>query len=389
MRESLTAQAQTVSLWSRVRPRAPRNVEFGSLLETFLIAGITTVLVIRTQLWLTHYPQLGGAGLHIAHLLWGGVFMVVAIGILLVFLGRGPRRPAAVVGGVGFGFFIDEVGKFITEDNDYFFKPAAGVIYLIFILLFLLIRQLARGPGLSSAERAANAVYLAIDATHGRLRERERERAVALLAQADTTDPLVVPLRNLVAELRGVPTPPPRFYERWAESARSLYLRATRWQGFGSLITTVFVLWASAELSIVLTMVYSFGVEVGVARAGYASDELADLNFLNVATTICYAASTTCVVLGLVRVRRDRLSAYRWFERALLVSLLLTHVFIFVESQFGAVFGVGLDILLLLAVRSMIHVEQGRPDEIPVLIDHSSIGSPAQAPLAAPDTPPP
>src|SRR5262245_60066952 len=135
----MTVTAQTTTWWSRVRPRAPRNAELGSLLETFLIAGIATVLVIRTQLWPTAYPQLGGGGLHIAHLLWGGVFMVLAIGILLIFLGRGPRRPAAVIGGVGFGFFIDELGKFITEDNDYFFKPAAGVIYLIFILLFLLI----------------------------------------------------------------------------------------------------------------------------------------------------------------------------------------------------------------------------------------------------------
>ena len=345
--------------------------------------------MIRTQLWLTNYPQLGGRGLHIAHLLWGGLFMLVAIGLLLTFLGRPVRRAAAIVGGIGFGFFIDELGKFITEDNNYFFKPAAGVIYLIFLLLFLLIRQLTRGGALSPDERAANAVYLAIDATHGRLRERERERAIALLAQADATDPLVVPLRDLLAELRGVPTPPPRFYERWAERAGALYLRATRWHGFSSLITAVVVLWASSELSAVVTMVFSFGVEVGGARAEYASDDLADLNFLNVATTVGYAASTTCIVLGLTRLRRDRLGAYRWFERALLVSILVTHVFIFVESQFGAVFGVGLDILLLLAVRSMIHVEEGRPDRIPVLIDRSAIGSPSQAPLAAPDTPPP
>ena len=52
-----------VTWWSRVRPRAPRNAELGSLLETFLIAAVATVLVIRTQLWLTHYPQLGGGGL--------------------------------------------------------------------------------------------------------------------------------------------------------------------------------------------------------------------------------------------------------------------------------------------------------------------------------------
>src|SRR5215204_5622282 len=94
-------------------------MEFGALHETLLITGVATILVIRTQLWLTNYPQLGGGGLHIAHLLYGGVFMVLAIGLLVTFLGRSPRFPAAVVGGVGFGFFIDELGKFITSDNNY------------------------------------------------------------------------------------------------------------------------------------------------------------------------------------------------------------------------------------------------------------------------------
>jgi hypothetical protein len=378
-----------ITWWSRIRPRAPRNAELGSLLETFLIAAITTVLVIRTQLWLTHYPQLGGGGLHIAHLLWGGMFMVLAIGILLVFLGRGARRPAALIGGVGFGFFIDELGKFITEDNDYFFKPAAGVIYLIFILMFLLIRRLARGRALSTDERAANAVYLAIDATHGRLRERDRERAVALLAQADATDPLVVPLRNLLTGLRGLPTRPPRFYERWAERARAAYLRAARWPGLSPLVTTIFALWALSGLLLVLGAVFSVAIELGTARRGYESDALEDLNVLNVATAVCYIASTVCVVLGLGKLRRDRIGAYRWFERALLVSILLTHVFIFVESQFAAVFGLGRDILLLLAVRSMIHAEEGRPDQFPALIDRSVRGSPAPPPLAAPGSPPP
>ena len=62
------------------------RVEFSSLHETLLIAAVATVLVIRTQLWLTNYPQLGGGGLHIAHLLWGGLFMLLAIGLLLTLL---------------------------------------------------------------------------------------------------------------------------------------------------------------------------------------------------------------------------------------------------------------------------------------------------------------
>jgi hypothetical protein len=354
---------------ARLRPRAPRNAEFVSLLESFLIAAVTTVLVIRTQLWLTHYPQLGGGGLHIAHLLYGGIFMAIAIGVLLMYLGRGPRRPAALLGGVGFGFFIDELGKFVTEDNNYFYQPAAGVIYLVFIAIFLIIRTLARGRDLSDDERAANAIYLAIDAAHGRLHEHDRQRAVELLQGADDTRPVLAAMRTLLTELNGLPSPPPRPYERWAARAGDLYVRATNWSRFGTLVTVVFVVYALAGFVTVVTTILAAGIALGADQIGLVSG--GDLSFLHVATSCCYAVSTTFIVIGLVRLRRDRLAAYHWFERALLVSVLLTRVFLFVESQFGAAAGAFLDIALLLAVRSMIHAEEGHPDEVAHLIDRS------------------
>jgi hypothetical protein len=343
---------------ARLRPRAPRNAEFVSLLESFLIAAVCTVLIIRTQLWLTNYPQLGGHGLHIAHLLYGGIFMALAIGVLLMFLGRGPRRPAALLGGVGFGFFIDELGKFVTEDNNYFFRPAAGAIYLVFIAIFLIIRTLARGPVLSPEERAANAIYLTIDAAHGGLHERDRERAVALL-QGAGEGPLLAALRNLLTELHALPTPPARWYERWAHAARRLYLRATQWPHFAALVTAVFVVYALSGLVTVVSTLAAVGVELGGRETRLVS--ASDLSFLHVATSCCYAVTTACIVVGLVRLRRDRLAAYHWFERSLLVSILLTRVFLFVETQFGAAVGAVLDIALLLAVRSMIHAEERRP----------------------------
>ena len=137
---------------NRLIPNPTRDVDFSTRLQTFLVAGVTMVLVIRTQLWLTNYPQLGGDGLHIAHLLWGGVFMALTIGLLLIYRNRAIYTPAAILGGIGFGFFIDELGKFITSDNDYFFQPAAALIYLVFVTIFLIIRALDRRVGLSSAE---------------------------------------------------------------------------------------------------------------------------------------------------------------------------------------------------------------------------------------------
>src|SRR3954454_22954840 len=102
-----------VALGQPLRARPTPRLEFGSLHETLIIAGVTTVLVIRSELWLTNYPQLGGHGLHIAHLLWGGAGMLVAIVLLVSFISPVVRRVGAILGGIGLGFFIDELGKFV------------------------------------------------------------------------------------------------------------------------------------------------------------------------------------------------------------------------------------------------------------------------------------
>ena len=60
-----------------------RVLKLSRLLETFFIASVTSILVIRVFLASTGYPQLGGHGLHIAHLLWGGLLMLIALVLLL------------------------------------------------------------------------------------------------------------------------------------------------------------------------------------------------------------------------------------------------------------------------------------------------------------------
>jgi len=160
---------------------AARNADLGLLHETFFICAVTTILCIRTDLWLTHYPQLGGHGLHIAHLLYGGALMLLALAFLLTLLGRRVRWVGAVIGGIGFGFFIDELGKFVTADNNYFFRPAAGLIYLIFIGLFLASRAYQRRRGLNEDERVRNAFELIAEASVGPWQAGSRAHALALL----------------------------------------------------------------------------------------------------------------------------------------------------------------------------------------------------------------
>jgi hypothetical protein len=338
---------------------SPRNAEFGVLQDTFLVAAVTTILVIRTQLWLTNYPQLGGAGLHIAHLLYGGAFMVLAIGILITFLGRAPRRPAAIIGGVGFGFFIDELGKFITADNDYFFQPAPALIYLIFVGLFLLTRHLQQKGGLTPSERLANAIDLLSAAARQDVDVRDRGRALELLDGADPSDPLVEPVREIVSAIDAAPARPPSRAGRMAASLRARYLHVIEQDWFRPVVGWIFAAWALLSIASVVAFVLSLGLHVGGAERGFASDAVDRLRFVNVATLVSATVSAVLVVIGLRRLLHgDRLGAYRMFERALLVAILVTRVLVFVESQFGAVFGLAVDLLLLVTVHYMTEEER-------------------------------
>lgn len=341
--------------------RASRNADLGLLHETFFICAVTTILCIRTDLWLTNYPQLGGHGLHIAHLLYGGALMLVALAFLLTLLGRRVRWIGAIIGGIGFGFFIDELGKFITADNNYFFRPAAGIIYLVFVGLFLASRAYQRRRGLNEAERVRNAFELIAEASIGPWQAGSRARALTLLGEVETTNPLRAPLLALADGIDATPDPAPPFWTRWSEAIAHRYEVATRTDWFRPVVIVVFVLWAAISLIGVFALVLPVGFEEGAARAGERSDAISHLSFLNWGSLVSSAASGVLVFLGLSDlVRGNRPQAYVWLTRALLVSIFVTRVFSFVESQFGAVFGLGTDILLLISVQAMARQEARR-----------------------------
>jgi hypothetical protein len=111
-----------------------------------MVSFAASVIVTRTFLQLTGYPQLGNSELHIAHVLWGGLLLFIASLLPLLLANRWAYNTSAILSGLGVGLFIDEVGKFITQSNDYFYPPAAPIIYAFFLLTVLLYLRVKRPP---------------------------------------------------------------------------------------------------------------------------------------------------------------------------------------------------------------------------------------------------
>ena len=66
----------------------------------------------------------------LVHLLSTNLLLALLDSLIQLFVGRRALALSALAAGVGVGLFIDEVGKFITTSNDYFFAPAAPIIVL-------------------------------------------------------------------------------------------------------------------------------------------------------------------------------------------------------------------------------------------------------------------
>ena len=359
-----------------------RAFDMGPLLDTVMVCAVGTILLIRTELWLTNYPQLGGSGLHIAHLLWGGLGMLVAIVLLVSFLSPAVRRTASILGGIGLGFFIDELGKFLTADNNYFFKPTAAIIYIFFIVFYLVARALQRRRPASPQEYLVNALELAKDAAIGGMDEDERLRALRFLEHADQSDPAVAPLRTLLEQVRAHPRAEPWLGRRLLSRARAAYVRLTRNRWFIRVITAFFVLWALATLIEIVGLVFALEPHLRDQRevkiGGSITSKGGHYGFVEWANIASELVAGAFVVCGLTLIRKSRVAAYAMFERALLVSLFFGQVFVFIQSQFGACVGFVIDVLLLITIRFMLARErelaEGESIEVP-----GTLGSPLPA----------
>ena len=177
----------------RLRGPVPREDAARNVRLVAVAFGVT-VVVTRLYLALTGYPQIGGATYHLAHALWGGLLLLLGGLAALMWSNRWVPTATAVLVGVGSGLFVDEVGKFITRQNDYFTPLAAPIIYVVFLGV-LGLATVTRHTRLDRPRALAYSVAVrSKDLADGALRPHDRAALLRDLASlaADTSRPDLV-----------------------------------------------------------------------------------------------------------------------------------------------------------------------------------------------------
>jgi hypothetical protein len=254
--------------------------------------------------------------------------------LLLAFLDRAVQHAAAVIAGLGFGTFIDEIGKFVTADNDYFYRPAVALIYGLFVVAFLVARTLVGQRRLSEGEALANVLDFLASVPKAGIEPDDRARLERLLANADPTSARTRFARQYLEAL-----PSASAHQTWIETA---YRRLA--DGYDQVMANP---WAERAL-VVGVIGYAALAVMGVTILAVANPTSGAVASSTVATPAQIGSTIAGALLvgrGVLSLNDSRMSAYHWFVRGILVWILVTQVFVFYSSQLAGLGGLVVDLI--------------------------------------------
>lgn len=332
-------------IWSPVRQQAA---------DSFLIMTIAsfavTVIAVRVLLQLTGYPQVGDSTFHIAHMLWGGLLLFGAVVLVLVWANHWVLWAASLAGGIGVGLFIDEVGKFITQNNDYFFPLAFPIIYAFFLVCVWLYLRVRR----SRAEDARALLYHALEdmkqVLDHDLDPFERRQLVAGLntAMSKTQNPnelrLAKALLDFVRAEDVTLALQPNAIERtwdWTRfiAARWPSRRMFKWLlivGFAwAAVTSLFEI--SALWAIIGGAFQNTALPAFVIQSGKSQYELNSPILLLIHTASILVTGLMCAVAALLLMARRERAGLRVGSLAMVLSLTIVTLLTFYFSQLYAI----------------------------------------------------
>lgn len=344
--------------------RAVQRARTKSYLLWTLVSLAASVLVTRTYLQVTGYPQIGGGDLHIAHAIWGGLLLYVAALLPLIFVNTWALTLSAILNGVGAGLFVDEIGKFITRNNDYFYPPAAPLVYAFFllsVLLFVMLRRTRKHDPRAELFRALEELPGLVDS---KLDESGVQHLEARLNTASAAPDAHVAhlgrtLHSYVQHVRAdLEQPQPGWPQRFAARVESWGRRIGR--RTHRIVILIMLLWGSltalANVLVLLIIAIAPGVlnENAVALLVPESElrSVADVPWLVARLLLESTAGvlTVAAVVLLFMRREQRAISVALF--AVVLSLTTVVLLTFYLDQFGAMYGALLQFFSLMILVS-------------------------------------
>jgi hypothetical protein len=346
-----------------VEPNKKRKLIRRYYAERYLLVTIISfalsVSLTRFFLNITGYPQIGGSQLHIAHVLWGGLLLFVGGLFPLIFANKRAFDLSALLSGAGVGLFIDEVGKFITRDNNYFFPAAAPIIYIFLLLVALILLLLRR----RRVEDLRTTLFQAIERFEEILEEDlskpEQMRMMRNIQSAmqDDSDPKLTAIaRDLLGYLKeqenNLVPDQPDFLSSLAVKWLIFENEIFQHKNFFKWLASCWAVWGLITLIHPLVALLSSRTVIkltGLWSSLLVSDLLAaDPSLTGIIRLAGEAFSGLLLLAAVILVfKKQNRAALNVALIALLTMLSVINIFMFYFDQFSAIFYAGLQFLLL------------------------------------------
>lgn len=317
------------SMKSTVRKNA------SDLVLIVMIAALLTLLVTRFFLQLFGWPTISFGVWHIAHVLWGGLLMILGAIFLLTNYGEKNRQISAIVIGAGWGLFIDEIGKYLTKNNDYWFQPAIIFIYISFILLFLAYRHFIKQKNKNNKN-----LYEIID-------------QLEVMAQKDDVNQkeIILKIKKIIGEEKQNEEE-----KRWKE-----LLVKTGYYSYSKIFRRKFILtilgifsgaWAIERMREIYQILSNPQRLAAIQNIYQNYDLLSKADVYMIILKIIFDAVVAIFFLvGLFKItRKKKNTGLKFFQWGLIVNIFLSSVFKLYFEQFSEVFMIGISILMLTAI---------------------------------------
>ncbi|MEL7666305.1 MAG: hypothetical protein AAGU06_02655 [Candidatus Shapirobacteria bacterium] len=332
-----------------------KRLNASRFLLDFIFWAILSLLVTRFFLNITDYPVIGRGIWHISHVLLGGFLMLIGILFLLTSFGKRIRHFSGIICGIGWGLFIDEIGKYITLDNNYLFRPAIIFIYLSFILLFIIYRLLEKTEIKSTLSLWHELFENFEEIIDHDLEKREKEYILKLISQLEKRH-LALPKRQLLNQIKKITLSTPSKNDHYSFQLDTI-TRSSLQFSYRTFFKKKFVFYTLFLYSLwyIIDRIYdAFNLFFNTNRLAILQRYYSNFDFFS--KTEVYMLSSKIVVEFVIAlffiialywlIKKKTIRSIRYFQNGLLLNIFIGSFLKFYFEQFSAIFGLILTIIV-------------------------------------------